>query len=182
MNKYRIYLGLFICFGLAFVIWSMTEISHSYDEPLEALKQTKQDMEVIIPAYNINDEALYFFIDENDQLGTAFMKQGIYGWKTGAISASPQQEIKADQKLIDYHVYDNSMIYGLISDAEGSLEVNINGAPARTLEIGVMLEQEVAQKHNLQDKILWYYQQKDLMPEGVKTLKNSVIVLNKKGF
>ncbi|TDL82451.1 hypothetical protein [Peribacillus frigoritolerans] len=182
MNKYKVSLGLFICFGLAFVIWSMTEISQSFDEPLEALQDTKHDMEVVIPAYKINDEALYFFIDQNNQLGTAFLKEGIYGWKTGAISANPRQKMKADQKLIDYHVYDDSMIYGLLSDDEGALEVNVNGAPARTLEIGVMLEQDLAQKYNLEDKILWYYQEKKPVPEGGKTLKNSVIVLNKKGF
>ncbi|UOK56959.1 hypothetical protein MGI18_19800 [Bacillus sp. OVS6] len=62
VNKYKVTLGLFICFGLAFVIWSMTEISQSFDEPLEALQHTKHDLEVVIPAYKINDEALFFLL------------------------------------------------------------------------------------------------------------------------
>jgi hypothetical protein len=162
----------------------MTEISISYDEPLEALKHTKQDMEVIIPAYNINDEALYFFIDKKNQLGTAIIKEGIYGWKAAAIAANPERKMKSNQKQIGYHVYENSMIYGLISEEDGPIEVNINGVLARTLPVGGMLEQDLVQKYNLQNKVLWYYQQDDLVPEGEGTglLKNSVIVLNKKGF
>lgn len=185
MNKYKVFLSLFICLGLVFVIWSMTEIAQSFDEPLEALQNTKQDMEVVIPAYKINDEALFFFIDQKNQLGTALLKEGIYGWKAGPVSTNPL----GDERLLvnelgNYHVYENSMIYGLLSDENGSLEVKINGGQARTLQVGGMLEKEIAQKYNLQNTILWYYQQDELIPEGgyVELLKDKVELVDEKGF
>ncbi|OHR67393.1 hypothetical protein HMPREF3291_10810 [Bacillus sp. HMSC76G11] len=184
MNKYKVFLGLFICFGLAFVIWSMTEISQSFDEPLEALQHTKHDMEVVIPAYKINDEALFFFIDQKNHLGTAFLKEGIYGWKASSISTNPLTDRPAESELLNYHFYGNSMIYGLLSDEKGSLEVKINGAEARTLQVGGMLEQEIAQKYNLQNTVLWYYQQDELVPGGgeVELLKDKVKLVDEKGF
>ncbi|UOK56958.1 hypothetical protein MGI18_19795 [Bacillus sp. OVS6] len=76
------------------------------------------------------------------------------------------------------------MIYGLLSDEKGSLEVKINGAEARTLQVGGMLEKEIAQKYNLQNTVLWYFQQDELVPGGgeVELLQDNVKLVDEKGF
>ncbi|WML44133.1 hypothetical protein [Neobacillus sp. PS3-40] len=69
----------------AVLIWFMNEKSHSYQEPQEALLAIDKNL-LLIPAYKVNGESLYFFIKDKDSLGASFVRKGILGWRAGMLS------------------------------------------------------------------------------------------------
>lgn len=74
----------------------MSEKSSSYSEPQEALLDDK-DM-LLVPAYKMNGEALFFFIKDKNYLGATYVKEGLFGWKTGVLTWG-SMGIKGYEKL-----------------------------------------------------------------------------------
>lgn len=59
------------------VIWLFSEKSSSYSEPQEAILAAEKDL-VLIPAYKINSNALFFFIKDKNNLGATYVGKGLW--------------------------------------------------------------------------------------------------------
>ncbi|WP_017380968.1 hypothetical protein [Paenisporosarcina sp. TG-14] len=79
-----VFIGILI---FIFLIWFIPEKSDSYSEPQEALLAFDKDL-LLIPGNKINGDALFFFIKDKNHLGATFVKEGIFGWKTGMLTWS----------------------------------------------------------------------------------------------
>lgn len=54
------------------IVWVLSEKPNSYSEPQEALFEIDNDL-LLIPAYKLNDKALFFFIKNEENLGTVYV-------------------------------------------------------------------------------------------------------------
>ena len=103
---------------LVFVfIWGMAERASSYSEPSEALLASDEDM-VLIPGYKKDDEALYFFIKNKNHLGATYVKNGLFGWKTGVSTWGSLDFNASSDNLSSYSGYGENLIYGLINKGD----------------------------------------------------------------
>lgn len=130
--------------------WISTEKAISFSEPKEALLSLDPNL-LLIPGYKVNDQSLYFFIKDKQELGVTFLHEGIFGWKTGEIRLTPIGEMKNDE---DYQVYDNFFVYGLSKNAENTL-IKVNDKEAKILDLQ-MLEPSIVKEYGLEGMYIWY--------------------------
>ena len=116
MRKWSLLSGVLLLFLLAPILL-ITMKSDSYSKPQEALLAIDPDL-LLIPGYNINDQSLYFFIKNANQLGAAYAQKGLFGWKAGMLTWSPLDNERNYQSLNAYQVHGESLIYGLIKHGD----------------------------------------------------------------
>jgi hypothetical protein len=151
------------------VIWYLTEKSISYAEPHEALFAIERDL-LLIPAYKINNEALFFFIKDQDQLGASFVKEGPLGWKADMLTWSPMARNINGQKLDGYQAHGEKLIYGLIKDVDDRIiKIGENQAKILNLEI---LPPNTVEEYQVEDLYIWYFQTENALADGEIKLIN----------
>jgi len=149
MNVTKIILILILL--LISLIWFLSEKNISYAEPQEALTNSEYGF-LIIPAYKMNDESLFFFI-KNNNLGAAFVHKGLFGWKAGMLTSNQKEKV-IPNSINEVNGYGENLIYGLISEAN---YVEVNGVRADHLYVDIMLEPEVVKDYDLESTTLWYF-------------------------
>lgn len=152
-----------------FFFWFIPEKSDSYSEPQEVLSAIDKNL-LLIPAYKINDEALFFFINEKNNLGATFVRKGSLGWKAEILTSSPMYKNGGYEHLSGYQVHGENLIYGLIRNGDDRLiKVNENNAVILNL---VMLPPSNVREYELEGLYLWYYKGDTILNEGEIELLN----------
>lgn len=168
MNKKQMVylLGVFV---IAIVIGGFLyeEYQQSYPEPQQALFATDPHL-ILIPAYKIGNEALFFLFKKERYFGAAQLERSLFGWKPPMITYSPLGDIDAYDKLSGYQGYGDRLIYGLIPDG-ARYEVDVDDEQARVLPLA-MLPQDEVEALGLEGFSLWYY-------ESTKALRAGTIYL-----
>ena len=147
---------LIIILLCTFAVWFFTEKSSSYLEPQEAINAVEQDL-LLIPAYIKNDDALYFFIKDMNNLGVTYVQRGIVGWKAGILTWSSIDSNRNYDKFTGYKSQGEGLIYGLIKYEEDRI-VKMNENEAKYLKLDVMLPQKVVEEYKLEDLCIWYFE------------------------
>lgn len=146
----------------AFIIWSISENKSSYDEPQEALLAENEDL-VLIPAYVSQDEALFFFIRNENSLGAAKVYKNLWGWKSEFLTWSSFNSITTGEKIGGYQIYGDELVFGLMEKGDDRVMI-INNIPATTINLELSLPDE-ADNDRLSDLYLWYFETDDLLDE-----------------
>ena len=147
---------LIIILLCTFAVCFFTEKSSSYLEPQEAINAVEQDL-LLIPAYIKNDDALYFFIKDMNNLGVTYVQRGIVGWKAGILTWSSIDSNRNYDKFTGYKSQGEGLIYGLIKYEEDRI-VKMNENEAKYLKLDVMLPQKVVEEYKLEDLCIWYFE------------------------
>lgn len=154
---------LFIC-----VIWVMEEKSNSYAEPHEALLAIDKNMS-LIPAYKSDDRALFFVIKSENNLGAAYVKKDLFGWKSGMLTASPMAKDRIYDNLAGYQGHGENLIYGLIRHGDDRM-VQVGDNYATILNLAMLPPEEV-EKYRLEGLHIWYLESDDsLNNEKIKLI------------
>lgn len=152
-------------------IWGMGERASSYSEPSEALFATDQDME-LIPSYKMNNEALYFFIKDKKYLGAAYVKKGLFGWKTGVLTWGSSDFKASSDNLNSYSGHGENLMYGLIKNGDERM-IKMGEHEAKLLNLE-MLPNSTVQEYQLQDMYIWYFESESALDRGeIKLLNKS---------
>ena len=114
MSKNVFSKGLLIIFTLflisvLLVYLFLSEISNSHSEPSEALLAADDNL-VLIPAYKLDDDSLYFFIKDQENLGASFIHNGLFGWKAEDLTWSRFDTNIRNSQLNDFHGYGDDLI------------------------------------------------------------------------
>ena len=174
MSKNVFSKGSLIIFTLSFisvllVYLFLSEISNSYSEPSEALLAADDNL-VLIPAYKLDDDSLYFFIKDQENLGASFIHNGLFGWKAEDLTWSRFDTNIRNSQLNDFHGYEDDLIYGLIKNGD-ELIVKKDEDVARMLNLE-MLPRNIVEDYHLQDLYLWYIKSDSALEKGEITLIN----------
>lgn len=102
------------------VIWVIPEKSISYSEPQEAILAVEKDL-ILIPAYKINRNGLFFFIKDKNNLGATYVREGLFGWKAEFLSWSPMNPERNYKNLNGHQGHGDNLIFGLIKDGDDRL-------------------------------------------------------------
>ncbi len=161
----KTYLSAFILGCVLFFIfftWYMGEKQDSYPNPHEALLATEHQL-LLIPAYKINETALFFFIKDKNNLGAAYVKEGLLGWKTGVLTWSPFSTLKGYEKLDGYQGQGEHLVYGFIRNGN-ERSIKVNGEEARILDVEMLPEKDI-QEYGLEGLFIWYYESESPLSE-----------------
>lgn len=135
-------------------IWMISEKSDAYANPQEALFANDNEL-LLIPGYKLNDKALFFFIKNTNDFGTAYVEKGLFGWKVDYLTWSPMDNEREYEKLSGYQGHGEHLIYGLIKHGNERM-IEIGEADATILDLGTMLSPEEVEAFNLEDLSIWY--------------------------
>jgi hypothetical protein len=153
------------------LIWFISEKSNSYSEPNEALLAIEKDL-LLLPAYKINGDALFFFIKDKNNLGATYVKEGLLGWKSGMLTWSPMDNKRNYEKLNGYQGHSDNLIYGLININDGDekyIKIDENNANLLNLE---MLPPHIVEEYQLKDIYIWYFESDTAPDDGEIKLIN----------
>lgn len=151
-----------------FVIWFLYEKSTSYSQPQEALYAIENDL-WLIPAGDQFDDALFFFIKDQNNLGVTIVHEGLLGWKADALTWSPIDSKRNDEKLNGYQKYGENLIYGLIKDGtDRQVKMNENNAHI----VQLLLPSHIIEEYQLEDLYIWYFKSDKAIEEGEIKLIN----------
>ena len=151
------------------VIWLISEKSISYSEPQEAILAVEKDLE-LIPAYKINNNSLFFFIKDQNNLGATYVREGLLGWKAEFLTWSSIDINRNDENLKGYQRYGENLLFGLIKNGNDRLlQLDDKSATILSLEI---LPTEVVEKHQLKGLYIWYFESDTALNEGTVKLIN----------
>ena len=151
------------------VIWGISEKSISYPEPQEAIFAVENDL-VLIPAYKINGNALFFFIKDKNNLGATYVRKGLFGWKAEFLSWSPMDYERNYHNLNGIQGHGENLIFGLIKDGDDRL-IQLEGKNAKILDLE-MLPSKVVEENQLKGLHIWYFESETALGEGKIKLIN----------
>ena len=137
------------------VIWVISEKSISYSEPQEAILAVEKDL-VLIPAYKLNRNALFFFIKDKNNLGATYVREGLFGWKAEFLSWSPMNLERNYEDLNGQQGHGEHLIFGLIKDGDDRL-IQLGDQSAKILNLEV-LPTEIVAEYELTGLSIWYFE------------------------
>jgi hypothetical protein len=149
---------LIIVFVTLTVIWVYSEAQDTYSEPQYAIQAIDKDL-LLIPAYKINDESLYFFIKDKKNLGSVKVRKGLFGWKSGMFTWSQMDSKRKYEKLNGVQGYGENLLYGLIRNGDERV-VTVDGHEAEILNLA-MIPPSLLEEYNLEGLYLWYFESDD---------------------
>ncbi|WP_339215931.1 aspartyl-tRNA synthetase [Solibacillus sp. FSL W8-0372] len=152
------------------VIWIISGKSNSYSKPQEAIFAVENDL-VLIPAYKINRNALFFFIKDKNNLGATYVRKGLFGWKAEFLSWSPMDYERNYENLNGYQGHGENLIFGLIKDSDDLL-IQLGDKSAKILNLE-MLPTEVVEEYQLAGLYIWYFEIDTALEEGKIRLINN---------
>jgi hypothetical protein len=138
-------------------------------EPQEALLAIDKNL-LLIPAYKVNGESLYFFIKDKDSLGASFVRKGILGWRAGMLSWGLLVKNDNNEKLSGYQGHGENLLYGLIKNGEDRF-IEVNGNEATILNLEALSLNEV-KENGLEGLYIWNYKSDTPLDEGEIKLFN----------
>ncbi len=168
MKKWSLILSILI-FLIVSVFWIVAKNEESYSEPQEALFAVDKDL-VLIPGYKLNNTALFFFIKQTENLGAAYVQEGLFGWQTGMFTWSPMDNERSYEDLKGHRIHGENLIYGLIRHGDERL-IQVDENPATLLNLA-MLPQDEVEKYNLEGLYIWYYESETPLESNEITLLN----------
>lgn len=156
---------LLICIVVICLIYN---IKTSYSKPQEAILSVENDL-MLIPAYKNNNEALFFFIKDNNNLGASLVYSGLFGWKPSMLTWSPMDQIINYEKLTGFQGYGENLIYGVIKNVDGKI-IKVNEKEASILYMD-MLPTDIVKKYKLDGLSIWYFK----VDKGIEDAKVKLI-------
>jgi|SRR5690606_13468824 len=165
------------------VVWGGAEKAKSYSEPQEALFAIDNDL-LLIPAYKINDKALFFYIKDGNNLGAAYVNEGIFGWKADPLTWSPMDNPSNydTDRLNGFQKQGENLLYGVMKYDVDRI-VQVNGMYATKYPLYAIQDEEV-EMYELQDLAIWYLESDESLTAGEIKLfdNNNNELLDKFGF
>lgn len=148
---------------LAFT-WVITEKSDSYSEPQEALFAVDHDL-TLIPSYKINDKALFFFIKDTNNLGAAYVQEGLFGWKADILTWSPMGSNRDYNDNLNWiQGQGENLLYGLIRNGDDRI-VKVGEEQATILNLAMLPIKEI-EEHQLDGLYIWYLESSQPLTSG----------------
>ncbi|WP_394140020.1 aspartyl-tRNA synthetase [Cytobacillus oceanisediminis] len=153
------------------VTWAYVEDQDSYSDPVKAIEAIDKEL-LLIPAYQLGDKSLYFFIKDKNNLGATIVRKGIFGWKSGMLTWGPLDSKREYEMLEGFHGHGEGLVYGLIRNGDERV-VTVDDQEAQVLNLA-MLPPSVVKKYNLEGLYLWYFESdNNLNHEQVKLLRKN---------
>lgn len=143
--------------------WVILESDDSYAEPQEAIYAIDSEL-ILIPAYKHNDQALFFFIKDEDNLGRAYVKKSFFGWKASAITWSPMDDIKKGVEDQLQVTQGGHVVFGLLTQNADRI-VAVGGMEATILNLEMLPADEV-ERFQLAGMYLWYVESDEPVTSG----------------
>ena len=166
------WLSVILVLVIITVIWIISAKSDSYSEPQEALFASNNDL-LLIPAYKVNDEALFFFIKNTNNFGAAYVRNGLFGWKADMLTWSQMDKNRNYENLNGYQGYGDNLIYGLIRYGDNRL-VQLGETDATILNLEEMLPPIQVERFRLAGLYIWYFENDTLSnKEEIKLLSKN---------
>ncbi|WP_216827529.1 aspartyl-tRNA synthetase [Alkalihalobacterium elongatum] len=159
--------SLLILLGITLVLsafWINSERSMSYPEPHEAMFANDKNL-VLIPAYKLNNEALFFFIKDQQFFGAAKLNKGLFGWKQPLMAWDPMSDRSTYDIPGSLQGYGDYLVYGLIKNNDADYRIEVNEKDAVILPFA-MLPPEKVKAYELEDLYLWYFESKEPLHHG----------------
>jgi hypothetical protein len=136
-------------------IWSLVEYQESFSEPNEAIYAENKDL-LLIPAYKLGEESLFFFIKGKNNLGAVYAFKGLFGWKCGMLTSGPVDPKREFDRLEGYQAHGEKLIYGLFRKGDEQV-VTVDDQEANVLNLA-LLSPPVVKEYKLEDVYLWYFE------------------------
>lgn len=157
--------------------WFFSEKAYSYSEPQEAIIAIEKDL-LLIPSYKLNDDALFFFIKDKNNLGATYVQKGLLGWKAGILTWSAMDNNRNYDKFNGVQSNGENLTFGLIKYKE-KLIVKMDENNAQLLMLDVMFSPGVVEEYQLEDLCIWYFENVTV-PEGktIELINNSREVID----
>ena len=157
-------------------VWFFGEKANSYSEPQEAIIAIEKDL-LLIPAYKLNDDALFFFIKDKNNLGATYVQKGLLGWKADILTWSAINNRNYDE-FSGFQSNGESLIFGLIKLEEDRI-VKMGDNDAKLLMLDVMLPSEIVEEYQLENLCIWYFDNNTVPEEKtIELINNSGEVLD----
>ncbi|UTR12652.1 aspartyl-tRNA synthetase [Evansella sp. LMS18] len=134
-------------------VWLFGEKSSSYPEPNEAVFAAEEEL-VLIPAYKLNKEALFFFINSENRFGAVSAHEGLFGWQAGPLTWGSLYTGDSFADLNGYQIHEGELVYGLIENGLDR-QVMIGDRNAVLLNLA-SLSPETVEEYELEGLYLWY--------------------------
>ena len=137
------------------IVWVLPEKPNSYSEPQEALFEIDNDL-FLIPGCKLNDKALFFFIKNEENLGSVYVQKRMFGWTADMLTWSPMASKRNydSDSLNGFQGQGENLIYGLIKQGDDRI-VQVNDEQATILNLA-MLPQDEIERFRLEGLYIWY--------------------------
>jgi len=124
------YIVIIVLAAVIGIVTMYEESQISFSDPLDVINQTSNHIDAseakaIFPAYQINGEALYFYVNKHDNIVAVQLTKGIMGWKLKSASTGSGLNIR-ESISGPFNGYNRSgtFIFGLASEEVVRVEVN----------------------------------------------------------
>lgn len=127
--------------------------SDAYGEPEESLVAYDPSL-LLIPAYKMDDRALYFFVNDRNGFGATYVRKGLFGWKNEFLSWSPMEQGREYDGYGSVQGHGGTLVYGLTRHGKDwRFEVDHEDAVILSLET---LPAEQVETYRLDGLSVWY--------------------------
>ncbi|GKV70134.1 hypothetical protein NCCP2716_26320 [Sporosarcina sp. NCCP-2716] len=127
--------------------------SDAYGEPEEALAAYDPSL-LLIPAYQLDDRALYFFINDRNGFGATYVRKGLFGWKNEFLSWSSLDQKRKYDGFGSVQGHGGTLVYGLTRHGE-EWRFEVDGEDAEILNLETLPAEQV-QTYRLEGLSVWY--------------------------
>ncbi|MBN8192967.1 aspartyl-tRNA synthetase [Bacillus sp. NTK074B] len=136
-------------------LWAYAEHQDSYSDPHVAILSEDSKL-LLIPAYKLGDESLYFIIKSKHNLGAVYAHEGLLGWKSGMLTWGPIDPDRKFDMLEGHKGHGDHLIYGLFKKGDERV-VKVDDQQATILNLA-LLSPEAVKEYHLEDVYLWYFE------------------------
>ncbi len=178
-NRSVLILGAIAAFFVLGWVWS--EKTDSYAGPAEALAAYDPSL-LLIPAYQLDDRALYFFIKDQNGFGATYVRKGLIGWKNEFLSWSSLDQKRKYDGFGSVQGHGGTLVYGLTRHGEDwRFEVDQEDAVILDLET---LPVDQVETYRLQGLSVWYAETEEQLddPEVIYYDKETGVELEPEDF
>lgn len=134
-----------------------TSFSDPYGAFTDAIDQQTDavfTMKQLLVSSKGDNEAIYFFLNENDSISVGFVTKGMFGWKSGLfVNGSSSSLANVDSSLVkmSYTSANDRVMYGVFASSEvSSVQLGDQTATILPLDFYLQTEQKIRNVH------LWY--------------------------
>ena len=141
-------------FVAAVLIVVLVQTSDSADTAEQAVTESDDNI-VLTPVYELNGQALFFFMRDNNSFGAATATETWFGWRLETKSESSIPSLDDPDRIDSYMSNGDGFIYGLF-DAADERSVQIGGMPADQLLLDERFPEDVLAESGLAGKAVWF--------------------------
>lgn len=161
VNHVKIKIGTLSIFLVVVVFpFLLVDYQLSFSDPYDAFSDAIDHqtdavftMKQMIVSSTGDNEAIYFFLNENESISVGFVTKGMFGWKSGLLASGSSSRVNVDAPFIkrSYTSANDRVMYGVIASPEVS-RIQVGDQTATMLPLDFYLQ--TAQKNK--SVTFWY--------------------------